>query len=126
ERWKNHEIGFHRHEVHPLLTQHIEAVAQPKATVFIPLCGKSLDMKWLVDSGYQVLGIELNESAIKAFFAEHKLQPSIHQEGPFRVYRAPGITLYQGDFFELTPAHLDGIDAWYDRAAMVALPPAMR
>lgn len=126
ERWKNQEIGFHRNDVHPLLMQHIQTIAKPGATVFVPLCGKSLDMQWLCEQGYQVLGIELNQSAITAFFNEHKLQPSVHQEGPFQVYRAPGITIYQGDFFQLTQAHLNGVLAWYDRAAMVALPAAMR
>lgn len=126
ERWKNREIGFHRQDVHPLLTQHIHEVASPKACIFVPLCGKSRDMHWLVAHGYQVLGIELNQSAVTEFFAEHNLQPSVHNEGPFRVYRAPGITLYQGDFFALGPTHLHGVSAWYDRAAMVALPSTMR
>ena len=126
ERWKNQELGFHRSDVHPLLQEHMHALAKPGATVFVPLCGKSLDMQWLREQGYQVLGIELNASAIAAFFSEHELQPSIHQEGPLTVYRAPGITIYQGDFFKLTAAHLHGANAWYDRAAMVALPQAMR
>lgn len=126
ERWKNREIGFHRNDVHPLLMQHFKMIAKPGAMVFVPLCGKSLDMKWLLEQGYQVLGIELNQSAIEEFFAEQNLTPSVHREGPFQVYRAPGITLYQGDFFQLTNSHLHGVNAWYDRAAMVALPPAMR
>ncbi|RUO48340.1 thiopurine S-methyltransferase [Pseudidiomarina donghaiensis] len=126
ERWKNREIGFHRNDVHPLLTQHFKPIAKPGVTVFVPLCGKSLDMKWLLEQGYQVLGIELNQSAIEEYFAEQNLTPSVHQEGPFQAYRAPGITLYQGDFFELTAKYLQGVNVWYDRAAMVALPPTMR
>ena len=126
ERWKNREIGFHRNDVHPLLMQHFGAIAKPGAMAFVPLCGKSLDMKWLLEQGYQVLGIELNQSAIEEFFAEHNMKPRVHQEGPFRVYRAPAVTLYQGDFFSLTANHLHGVDVWYDRAAMVALPPTMR
>lgn len=126
ERWKNREIGFHRHDVHPLLIEHFKALAKPGATIFVPLCGKSLDMQWLLQQGYQVLGIELSQAAIEEFFAEHNMQPSVHREGPFQAYRAPGITLYQGDFFKLTAKHLHGVEAWYDRAAMVALPPVMR
>ena len=126
ERWKNREIGFHRNDVHPLLMQHFKAAAEPGSTVFVPLCGKSLDMQWLLEQGYQVLGIELNESAIEEFFAEQNLTPRVHREGPFQAYRAPGITVYQGDFFQLTNTHLHGVNAWYDRAAMVALPPTMR
>jgi Thiopurine S-methyltransferase (TPMT). len=35
--------------------------------VLVPLCGKSLDMDWLLDAGYKVFGIELSNIAIQAF-----------------------------------------------------------
>lgn len=126
ERWQKREIGFHRHDVHPLLTANIHRVATPGMTVFLPLCGKSLDMHWLLEQGYRVIGIELSEMAIKEFFAEHNIPYQAEKEGPLVAYRAEGLCIYQGDFFELTEAHLHAISAWYDRAAMVALPPTMR
>lgn len=126
ERWQKREIGFHRLDVHPLLTTQIESVAKPSATIFVPLCGKSLDMQWLLQQGYEVIGIELSEAAIQEFFAEHSIPYQTTQEGPFAAYRAEGICIYQGDFFALTKTHLQTVTTWYDRAAMVALPPAMR
>ncbi|WP_404409477.1 thiopurine S-methyltransferase [Pseudidiomarina marina] len=126
ERWQKREIGFHRLDVHPLLTTQIESVAKPSATIFVPLCGKSLDMQWLLQQGYEVIGIELSEVAIQEFFTEHNLPYQTSQEGSFIAYCAEGICIYQGDFFDLTEAHLQAVSAWYDRAAMVALPPTMR
>jgi thiopurine S-methyltransferase len=38
----------------------------------------------------------------------------------------PGLTLYCGDVFAVTAAHLSGVSAVYDRAALVALPGALR
>lgn len=126
ERWQRGEIGFHRAQVHPILTAQIAHLVAPPATVFVPLSGKTLDMKWLLDEGYQVVGVELSAAAIEAFMEEHQLAYTCTQQGPFHVYQAPGITLYQGDFFELQPVHLEACHAWYDRAALVALPVAMR
>lgn len=126
ERWQKREIGFHRRDVHPLLTAQIQSVAQTGSTIFVPLCGKSLDMQWLLQQGYQVIGIELSEVAIQEFFTEHNLPYQTSREGPFTAYRAEGICIYQGDFFDLSEAHLQTVAAWYDRAAMVALPPTIR
>ncbi len=62
ERWQNHEIGFHMPQVQPALGKHWPRLNVAKgATVFVPLCGKSLDMAWLADEGYRVIGAELSE-----------------------------------------------------------------
>jgi thiopurine S-methyltransferase len=34
--------------------------------------------------------------------------------------------LWQGDFFKLSPTHVNRVTALFDRAALVALPPLMR
>jgi thiopurine S-methyltransferase len=73
-----------------------------------------------------VLGIELSEKAIEDFFNEHQLDPAISEQGPFNVYRAGSIELWCGDFFELTAGDVADCSALYDRAALIALPPAMR
>lgn len=126
ERWQRGEIGFHRAEVHPVLKAQISALLPPPAGIFVPLCGKSLDMKWLCEQGYDVVGVELSAAAIEAFMQEQKLSYTRQQQGPFEVYQAEGIRIYHGDFFALQREHLVHCQAWYDRAALVALPPAMR
>jgi thiopurine S-methyltransferase len=38
--------------------------------VFLPLCGKTLDIHWLLSNGYPVAGSELGEVAVKQLFSE--------------------------------------------------------
>ena len=127
ERWARNEIGFHLREVNPYLQRHWpELVLAPGAQVLVPLCGKSLDMAWLAGQGYRVLGIELAESAVIAFFAEQELTPEVDQYGAFRRYRAGAVELLCGDFFALQAGDVVGCSGLYDRAALIALPEGMR
>ncbi len=106
---------------------HFQALGlQAGQRVFVPLCGKSLDMHWLLAQGYQVVGAELSQLAVDAFFTELKLAPEITQSGPLRHYRTEQIEILQGDFFALMQGQLGSVDAVYDRAALIALPDEMR
>lgn len=127
QRWARNEIGFHLSEVNPYLQQFWPVLNVPAgAQVLVPLCGKSLDMLWLVEQGYRVLGVELAQAAVEAFFSEHGLIPEIKQVGEFRRYRSGAIEVLCGDFFSLTAADLLQCRALYDRAALIALPAPMR
>ena len=126
ERWENQQIGFHRSEFHEMLKRYFKKVAKPNANVLVPLCGKSQDMLWLLNSGYRVFGIELSEVAVKQFFDDNGLTPEVSIKGKFKEYAVDELVIWVGDFFNLSKGDLAVIDAWYDRAAMVALPPEMR
>lgn len=127
QRWQEGRIGFHRDEVMPLLTRYWPALAPPPGSqIFVPLAGKSLDMLWLAAQGYRVLGVELSPLAVDQFFAENGLRPEIHRS-PYGVHhRAGAIELICGDAFALDEAALAGCAGVYDRAALIALPPALR
>lgn len=127
ERWREGRIGFHQADVNGLLKRHWQSLDLAKdSCVFVPLCGKSLDMLWLADQGYQVLGIEINESAVIDFFKESHLSPEIRRDERFIHYHAGPFTLLVGDAFDLSTADLQHCAAVYDRAALIALPPNMR
>ncbi|MBP8185315.1 MAG: thiopurine S-methyltransferase [Pseudomonas sp.] len=127
QRWARNEIGFHLSEVNPYLQQFWPALNVPAgAQVLVPLCGKSMDMAWLVQQGYRVLGVELAQTAVEAFFSEQGLLAEIDQFGVFRRYRSGAIEVLCGDFFSLTAADLLGCLALYDRAALIALPAPLR
>ena len=71
ERWREGQIGFHKTHWNPMLTKHWPLLGIEAGTrVFVPLCGKSLDMRYLVSLGHEVVGIDLSEDAIDAFFSE--------------------------------------------------------
>lgn len=127
ERWEREETGFHENEVNAYLTQywHELHLAQGSA-VFVPLCGKSVDMRWLREQGYPVLGVELSSVAAQAFFRENGYTPNYIAHEKFDRYEANDIRILCGDFFDLSRDDLATVRAVYDRAAMVALPPEMR
>lgn len=127
QRWQDNQIGFHLPEANPLLVKHFSALQlASNSRIFLPLCGKTLDIHWLLAQGYQVVGAELSTIAIDALFAELGIKPTITKKGKLTQYSAPNITLWNGDIFELTQALLGKVDAVYDRAALVALPFEMR
>lgn len=127
ERWARNQIGFHQEKVNGYLRRHWSALGLAKgASVLVPLCGKSLDMVWLAEQGHPVIGVELAERAVEDFFNERDVQPQVSQRGAFKVYQAGELQILCGDFFALSHADVAGCQAFYDRAALIALPPPMR
>ncbi|MEM6729676.1 MAG: thiopurine S-methyltransferase, partial [Pseudomonadota bacterium] len=126
ERWENGQIAFHEARPHPMMVAGFASVVTPPARVLVPLCGKSNDLIWLRDQGYDVVGAELDRSAVEAFFAENGLAAEVTPSGGLTHYASGAISIFQGDFFTLTPEQTGPIDGVFDRAALVALPPEMR
>lgn len=125
--WDTNDIGFHLENVNELLLRNFNKLGLKKnSRVFIPLCGKTVDIKWLIDNGYKVVGAELNENAIKELFIYLNLNPKVTQEGSLILYSALNIHIFVGDIFELDKSILGNVDAVYDRGAIVALPDKMR
>jgi thiopurine S-methyltransferase len=128
ERWRTRQVGFHQPTPHPALERWWSTLGVPSgARVYVPLCGKSIDMVWLASHGHRVVGSELSPLAVEEFFGEVAgANAEVDVHGPFRRHRQGQFELLQGDALALTPALLGPVGAAYDRAALVALPPAMR
>lgn len=127
ERWQTGQIGFHQAAVHPFLARWWPRLNLPsEARVYVPLCGKSLDMVWLTERGHSVVGSELSPIAIREFFADRGLDLRQSDEPGFRRHAAGPFEILQGDALALTPELLGPVGAAYDRAALVALPPDLR
>ena len=126
-RWNENQIGFHVKGINPLLTRFWPGICKTQSgRVLVPLCGKSEDLRWLADQGHEVIGVELSLIAAKAFAAEQNLVFTETYEPPFTVLRGNHLTYYVGDFFEFSRTIAGGFDLFYDRAALIALPPHMR
>lgn len=126
-RWKNDQLGFHLAFVHPILKRNLAGFGlAADARIFLPLCGKTLDIGWLLEQGHRVVGAELSEIAVAQLFESLGVEPSIDEWRGGRRWQHAGLTVFQGDIFALTAADLGPVDMIYDRAALVALPPAMR
>ena len=127
ERWESNQLGFHQSEVNALLREHWPRLGAPAGgSVFVPLCGKSLDMRWLREAGHGVVGVEISPIAIADFFTEAGIQAIRTTEGDFERSVGGGFELYCGDFFAFEKSHLADVTAVYDRASLIALPEEIR
>jgi len=127
QRWKSNRINFHERDGNALLIAHFNALSVPAGgRVFLPLCGKTRDIAWLLSKGHRVGGAELSELAVQQLFAEIGIEPQITDLGALKNYSAPDLDIFVGDIFAVTRDMLGPVDAVFDRAALVALPEAMR
>lgn len=138
ERWQEGRIGFNQPKVNPLLIKYFSNLELSVGScVFVPLCGKSIDMRWLAEQGYHIVGAELVESAVQKFFSEQQITPTIyeHANNPnIKCYvgrlldqaSSYSLSLWVGDIFSLSADDIGQIDAVYDRAALIAMPADMR
>src|SRR5580658_463442 len=121
ERWRTGQIGFHQSAVDRNLRRHWPMLNLGRGRrVFVPLCGKSLDMLWLRDQGHCVVGVELSATAVEAFLMENGIPARRRVQSGFDIFEAPNIQLFRGDFFALTQALLGDAGAVYDRAGLIS------
>jgi thiopurine S-methyltransferase len=127
DRWRNAQIGFHQAAADKRLIAYWSALRLPaSARVFVPLCGKSLDLLWLKGQGHPIAGVELSPIALESFCLENGVPARRRALADFDVYEAGSFDLFRGDFFKLTHAVLGTVDAVYDRAALISWAPPLR
>jgi thiopurine S-methyltransferase len=125
--WRDQNTDFHQAEVNPLLSRFWPGLNLPFGSrVFVPLCGKSLDMIWLAEQGHEVIGVELSPVAVSDFFRENDLQPVKRRMGGFTLWSHGNLSILCGDYFALGKADIGLFDTVYDRAALTALPENIR
>ena len=127
DRWKKGTTGWHRSDINPQLIENINQLTKAKPQkIFVPLCGASLDMKYLIDQGFHVVGVELSPLAIDRFFKENQIEHKVSKVEDFDLYEGKNIDIYCGDFFKLKKNYLNGAICVYDRAALIALNPDLQ
>ena len=126
-RWESNNIGWHTDKINRQLIEYLDELKlSSQETIFVPLCGKSLDMNYLYQKNYKVIGVEISELAIQQFFDENNLSYTVSKDGEFELYEGDGIKIYCGDYFDLQSNHLDNVKAIYDRASLIALDDELR
>ena len=127
ERWKNNEIAFHQSDANTRLVENFAALKlEPNSRVLVPLCGKTLDIGWLLSKGFSVAGVELVQTAVDQLFTELGVAPEVTKVDDLLHYQSQNVDIFVGDIFDVSAEILGKIDAIYDRAALVALPESMR
>ncbi|MCV7059333.1 hypothetical protein H7I76_00230 [Mycolicibacterium vaccae] len=69
--------------------------------VLVPLSGKSADLTWLAANGYEPVGVDIAAAPCKQYFADRGVVPSLDRAGRFVRWRGAGVTILQGDIFDL-------------------------
>ena len=126
DRWQQGQTGFHQNTINDSLLQYWSALVDDKAAVFVPLCGKSHDVLWLMQQGHSVVGVECSELAVDALFTANEITHNTNTLDSFTVYSNEKLTVYLGDYFSLEQSNLKQIKYVYDRASLIALPADMR
>ncbi len=127
QSWREQNTAFHQKVVNPHLIKFWSRLGlRSTDRVFVPLCGKSLDLLWLAQQGHAVIGVELSPLAVRAFFRENRLQATRTRIGKFTLWEHGCIGILCGDFFQLSAADLGDIAAVFDRASLTALPDEIR
>ena len=125
--WENNETNWHSDTTTQELVEYFELFElEPGDKVFVPLCGKSLDMIYIVNQGFSVVGVEVSEFGIRQFFKENDLKYTVTKVGDFDLYSSENLEIYCGDFFSLTSKHLNNVKAVLDRKSLIALEPDLR
>jgi thiopurine S-methyltransferase len=127
KRWQSGQIGFHQSAVDRHLERYWPELGLANdSRVFVPLCGKSLDLLWLQERHESVTGVELSAVALESFCVEQGVPARRRVLEHFDVYETPKLQLYRGDFFALTPQLLGPVSAVFDRAALISWVPELR
>jgi thiopurine S-methyltransferase len=126
-RWRLGQIAFHQTAVDRHLQKYWPHLGLPAGSrVFVPLCGKSLDLLWLRDQRHSVAGVELSAVALELLCLESGIAARRRTVDGFDIYEAEALQLYCGDFFALSPELLGRVSAVFDRAALISWSPELR
>ncbi|XP_076462377.1 putative thiopurine S-methyltransferase isoform X2 [Babylonia areolata] len=127
DRWDARAIGFHKEFIHPSLKRNADLMVNGRSSlkIFVPLCGKSWDMKWLADQGHTVIGVEVAQRAIEEFFEEQNIPftsaPVPAVDGTLFQSEDKKVQIYCCDFFKLSPDVVGHVNGVWDRASLVAI-----
>ena len=125
--WENNETNWHGDKITQELVEYFELFElEPRDKVFVPLCGKSLDMLYIMNQGFSVVGVEISEIGVRQFFSENNLTYKITKVDDFDLYSSENLEIYCGDFFSLTSKHLNNVKAVLDSKSLIALEPDLR
>lgn len=131
--WESGVIDFHMPKEHPTLLNYYGKITGGEKSLrfFVPLCGKTWDMKWLADHGQEVVGVEGIEIACHQFYEEQKVKYSTSEipgipDGKLFTSEDGKIKIYQCDALALTSDLTGKFDVVWDRGALVAIDPPVR
>lgn len=137
-RWNENKTGWHSPLVHHHLKQFWEIFCPPDCAdkyVFVPLCGKSLDLQWMYyNQGCTVVGCDISETALTSFVREHPVLNMRRSEVLFKggqqvtMFHTEDrrLRLYLCDLFIMHQSPESPFKMIWDRGSLVAMEPSSR
>ncbi|XP_023244013.1 thiopurine S-methyltransferase-like [Centruroides sculpturatus] len=127
EKWEANKIPWHRTINNRFLLNYYDKLINGRSSIqiFFPMCGKSIDMKWLYDKGHKIVGVEYCEKAIKDFYEEQGLQYEVENvesvKGKLFKTSDDNIKIFCCDIFLFNKEYAGLMDAVWDRGAFEAV-----
>jgi len=131
KRWLVRDPEWQLPQVHPDLLKHEKELfdGHENIRVFVPLCGKTIDMKWFADKGCKVVGVEFCNFPIKKFFESNFIEYKVtdvksKKTGKtYTVYQSidGSIRIYNCDIFEFTSDVEGQFDIIWDRGSFTSI-----
>lgn len=123
ECWNTPNVAFHNPNLNELFIKyHDKMLTRPGMRIFVPLCGKAVEMKWLVDQGHKVVGLEAAPVPCKAFFEENNIPYEIHEmkgiHGEKYESLDHNVVIYCCDFFLFSKDVCGEIDGIWDSGGL--------
>jgi thiopurine S-methyltransferase len=145
QQWSERRIGFHLSDVNPVIEKYAQHFLSPpsdptstaeetcaNSRVFVPLCGKTVDMVYLATTAHasEVVGVEGIRLALEEFAEENpslNIKTDSTMADGFERFEGDRILLLKGDYFNLDSTKTRGtFGLIYDRGSLVAIDPSLR
>jgi thiopurine S-methyltransferase len=126
DSWSSPDVDFHNPDLNDIfLKYNNKMLTKPGMRIFVPLCGKAVEMKWLLDQGYKVVGLEVAPVPCKAFFEENNIPYQVKEIGaiPGEKYESLDGTcaIFCCDFFQISVDICGEFDGVWDSGGLNAM-----
>jgi len=131
-RYKTRCFQWHIDQVHPQLLKYLGELTnlgegkQESLKFFVPLCGKSKDIPFLLSLGFEVFGIEVVASVIQEFSKENDIELEFDEGKHLYSSKDGKLKIYCEDMFKCPIEEYGPFDCIWDRASFIALDYAFR
>jgi thiopurine S-methyltransferase len=126
-RWVSGDSNWHFQNPNEFLVRHLDLLkaGREHVRIFLPLCGKSVDLVWLYNQGHTVVGLEGVPFVAEEVFQDANLdyEKLFLPEIDGFVFKTPDerLTVYSCDFFNVDPQIIGQFEAVFDRGAFEAI-----
>ena len=121
-----YRTGWHRPDINPTLIKYTNLLLPDKdaksdssarKTIFLPLCGKTKDIAYLLSTGFNVFGIEGVRQAIEELNDENSFNLKYNPSKSIYATEDERLIIYHGDIFKCPIESWGPFDCVWDRGA---------